>query len=381
MVARVTTTVETELTSAPAARRVARPRVLHIVPALFRAEGGVIGGAERYVFELARHMAAETPTVLLSFGESAERFDDGDLAIRVAGGTRYVRGQRANPFSTEILREVRKADVVHCHQQHIVASSVAAATARLLGKRVFVSDLGGGGWDVSAYVSTDRWFHGHLHISQYSRSVYGHGEKPWAHVIYGGVDTEKFSPDPSVTSDGTVVYVGRILPHKGVDYLVEAVDERTPLEIVGQPYDERFVDDLKRLAEGKRVLFRHGLDDAALVDAYRKALCVVLPSVYETRYGQHSKVPELLGQTLLEGMACGIPAICTDVASMPEVVEDGVTGFVVPPNDPAALGEKLRWLAANPTEAERMGRAARERVLRHFSWPVVVQRCLEIYTA
>ena len=52
-------------------------------------------------------------------------------------------------------------------------------------------------------------------------------------------------------------------------------------------------------------------------------------------------MPELLGQTLIEGMACGTPAICTDVASMPEVVEDGVTGFVVPPNDPAYLGAKL----------------------------------------
>ena len=54
-------------------------------------------------------------------------------------------------------------------------------------------------------------------------------------------------------------------------------------------------------------------------------------------YGHESKVPELLGQTLLEGMACGALAICTAVASMPEVVTDGETGFVVPPNDPAAM--------------------------------------------
>ena len=75
-------------------------------------------------------------------------------------------------------------------------------------------------------------------------------------------------------------------------------------------------------------------------------MCVVLPSVYRTDEGYETLVPELLGQTLLEGMACGTPAICTDVASMPEVVDHGVTGFVVPPNDPAGLGERLSWLRA-----------------------------------
>jgi glycosyltransferase involved in cell wall biosynthesis len=78
-------------------------------------------------------------------------------------------------------------------------------------------------------------------------------------------------------------------------------------------------------------------------------------------------------------MACGTPAVCTDVASMPEVVADGVTGFVVPPNDPGGLREKLRWLRAHPAEAVEMGKAARRRVLERFTWPAVVRRCLETY--
>ena len=88
---------------------------------------------------------------------------------------------------------------------------------------------------------------------------------------------------------------------------------------------------------------------------------------------------ELLGQTLLEGMACGAPAIATDVCSLPEVVEDGVTGFIVPPNDPTALGEKIRWLRLHPAEARRMGEAARQRVLESFTWDRVVQNCFEAY--
>jgi glycosyltransferase involved in cell wall biosynthesis len=357
------------------------PRVLHIVPALFGSDDGVVGGAERYALELARHMAVETPTTLVSFGQRERRETMGQLKIRVIGNPWYVRDQRTNPLALSLVSELRKADVVHCHQQHVLASSLAALVCKLSGRRVFVSDLGGGGWDVSAYVSTDRWYRGHLHVSEYSRKIYGQADKPWAHVILGGVDTEKFSPDETVKRDGTVLFVGRLLPHKGVNDLVNAVASDMPLELVGQAYDARFLQDLKRLAADKQVNFRHDCDDAALVQAYRKALCVVLPSVYKTMYGQETNVPELLGQTLLEGMACGTPAICADVASMPEVVEDGVTGFVVPPNNPAALGQKLRWLRSHPERARAMGHAARLRVLEKFTWHAVVRRCLELYAA
>jgi len=357
------------------------PRVLHVVPALFDADDGIVGGAERYALELARHMARETPTTLVSFGARERREQIEQLRIRIIGQPWYVRDQRTNPFALALLSELRRADVVHCHQQRVLASSLAALACKLSGRRVFVSDLGGGGWDVSAYVSTDRWYHGHLHISEYSRRVYGQTGKPWAHVILGGVDTEKFSPDETVRRDGTVLFVGRLLPHKGLNDLVSAAPPDMPLELIGRVADARFLRDLQTLAGDKQVAFRHDCDDAALVHAYRRALCVVLPSVYKNMYGQETSVPELLGQTLLEGMSCGTPAVCTDVASMPEVVADGVTGFVVPPNDPAALRQKLNWLRAHPDEARAMGQAARERALARFTWRAVVRRCLEIYAA
>src|SRR3989442_7544246 len=353
--------------------------VLHIVPALFSSNNGVLGGAERYALELARYMAEEVPTRLITFGDRDRHETTGQLEIRVIGNARYVRGQRQNPCCSKLFQELARASVVHCHQQHIFTSSVAALACRLLGRRVFVTDLGGGGWDVSAYVSTDRWYHGHLHISEYSRRVFGHAGKPWAHVILGGVDTQKFSPDESVPQDESVVFVGRLLPHKGVNDLVNAIPADMHLKIIGQPHDSRFYQDLRALSADKQVTFHHDFTDSDLVSAYREALCVVLPSVYRTMYGQRSDIPELLGQTLLEGMACGTPAICTNVGSMPEVVEDGVTGFVVLANDPHALGAKLRWLRDHRDWAREMGQAARRRVLERFTWPAVVRRCLEIY--
>jgi glycosyltransferase involved in cell wall biosynthesis len=360
--------------------RDAKPRVLHVVPALFGMKG-VVGGAERYALELARHMAEETPTRLLTFGGEEREETFGKLRVRVAGGAWYVRGQRTNPISAALFAELRWADVVHCHQRSVLASSLSALACRLTKRRVFVTDLGGGGWDLSAYFKNDRWYHGHLHISEYSRRVNGHAAYNSAHVILGGVDAEKFLPDETVKRNGTALFVGRILPHKGVDDLIRALPDGMLLEIIGQAYNEEYARELRRLAEGKRVVMRHDCDDDALVEAYRRASCIVLPSVYRNMYGQETRVPELLGQTLLEGMACGAPAICTDVASMPEVVEDGVTGFVIPPNNPSALGEKLTWLRENTERAAEMGRAARRRVLEKFTWPSVVRRCLEIYNA
>lgn len=357
------------------------PRVLHISPASFGV-GGVYGGAERYSFELARAMARVTPTTLVTFGDQphSSRTSEG-LNVSVLGPAWSVRGQQFNPIHHGIIRAIADADVVHCHQPAILANNVAVMLSRVAGRRVFASDLGGGGWHLGAYFkSYPQWFHGHLHISEYSRSLSGHVNDPTARVIYGGIDTDRFAPDPLIPKEPRVVFVGRLMPHKGVNDLIEALPDGMALEVIGRAYNDRFYADLQTLAQRKRVTFRHDCDDADIVRAYRRATCVVLPSVYKDCYGHESQVPELLGQTALEGMACGTPALVTNVASLPEVVVDGVTGFVVPPNDPVALRAKLEWLRDHATEATRMGSSARQRVLDRFTWPSVVRKCLAAYT-
>ena len=353
-------------------------RVAHLVPAPFDPEEGIIGGAERYSFELARHMAQRVPTELISFGPRDRTTAVGDLRVRILRA-HYVRGQRTNPVSAQLWSALGGATVVHCHQQHVLASSMAAVYTRLRRRRVFVTDLGGGGFDVSGYVSTDRWFHGHLHISEYSRKVAGHERNPRARVILGGVDTAVFSPQPAPPE--SVLFVGRLLPHKGVHDLIDAVPSRVPLRIIGRAMDAEYLDLLRARAAGKCVTFLHDVDDRGLVAEYRRASCVVLPSVYTTPDGRTTLVPELLGQTLLEAMACGRPAICTDVASMPEVVVNGDTGYVVPPGNPAALGAAIGSVIADPDAAAAMGARGRARVLEHFSWSKVVDRCLAAYRA
>jgi glycosyltransferase involved in cell wall biosynthesis len=356
----------------------AKLRVLHLAPALF-GPSGVVGGAERYALELARHMADRVPTRLVTFGARSEQKQERNLAIRVLDNAWHVRGQASNPLSASIIEEILKADVVHCHQRHIMMSTVAAAVARLTGRRVFATELGGGGWDISAYLSTDRWFHGHLHISEYSRKVYGHAGKPWARVILGGVDTNRFVPDPATARSATPLFVGRMLPHKGIADLIAALPDNMALNIVGPRNGTGTIDVLTAQAKGKSVRFWHDIDDEMLVHAYRRALCLVLPSVYRFGNGEETKVPELLGQTMLEAMACGTPVVCTRVASMPEVVAEGQTGFIVEAGDREALADRLQWMAAHPHEAAVMGAEGRRAVLERFQWTQVVQRCLDAY--
>jgi glycosyltransferase involved in cell wall biosynthesis len=193
------------------------------------------------------------------------------------------------------------------------------------------------------------------------------------------VDLERFSPDPAVTRSATAVFVGRLLPHKGIHDLIEGLPDGIPLDVIGRPHDDRYLRDLEQLARDKPVRFRFDVSDSELVAAYRSALCVVLPSVYRDCYGQSTTVPELLGQTLLEGMACGAPGVATRVASLAEIVTDRVNGLLVPPNDPAALGAALTALVRQPEQARAMGRAARGSVEERFTWDAVVNRCLAIY--
>jgi glycosyltransferase involved in cell wall biosynthesis len=155
-----------------------------------------------------------------------------------------------------------------------------------------------------------------------------------------------------------------------------------PLVVAGRPWRHAraFHERLRTLAQGKRVTFAENCSDDDLRRYYQNARCVVLPSVFHSSDGAIHPIPELLGQTLLEGMACGTPAICTDVASMPEVVgPDGVAGYVVSPNDPSSLRAKIQLLWKDRALGDRLGKAARARVLDEFRWDAVVNRCLAAY--
>jgi len=344
-----------------------------------------VGGAERYVRELTRASAQIADVTWASFGDRADSRRDGPLVVEILRrrGLPGVSRLATNPLSFRLAGLVRAADVVHCHQPYTLSTDAALVAARLLRKRAFVTDLGGGHrWALSKALPLMAGADALLLISGYSRRLWleapASARPSRLEVIGGGVDTNRFSPGTAVRSDETL-FVGRLLPHKGVNYLIDAMADGAPLRIVGRPYDPGFFATLRSMAAGRRVAFEHDADDDALVERYRRALVTVLPSVYTPVDGRTTRQPELLGLVVLESMACGTPVIVTDVASLPELVEDGVNGFIVPPNDAAAIGEKIRFLRDHPTAADEMGRRARTAVLDRFTWRAVAARCLDAY--
>jgi glycosyltransferase involved in cell wall biosynthesis len=203
-------------------------------------------------------------------------------------------------------------------------------------------------------------------------------------VIYGGADPARYAPDPAQTRAG-VLFVGRLTPHKGVDQLLQALPAGAFLRIVGSTgHDPRlpereYPELLKALAAGQDVEFAGPVADAELPRLYRAARVLVLPSVEVTCYGRRIAISELLGLAVLEAMASGTPVIASHLGGLPEIVEDGVTGFLVPPGDRSALRDRLGQVLADDGLARTLGEQARARVLERYTWDRVAERCLATY--
>ena len=164
--------------------------------------------------------------------------------------------------------------------------------------------------------------------------------------------------------------MGRILPHKGIHHILEALPDGVGLDIVGQVHDDAYLQQLKRQSYGKDVIFYMNQSDGDVVENYRRSFVTVLPATADSGF-----------TTVLESFACGTPVIATRVGSLPELIRDGVTGFLVPPNDPPAIREKIEILRTNPDLGKAMGFKAREEVLNRFVWDIVVDRCFEAYSS
>ena len=358
-------------------------RILHIVPTYFDVSS-IIGGAERYTWELAKAMARSADVTLLTFGPRAftsQRDDVRMVCLKHWGGVQH--SLMPDPVRWSFFRAIRAADVVHCHQVDVMSTNVAVLAASAMGRPVFVTDLGGGYARMpSRRFPLMRRATAYLLISEYSRQLWlqrPEWRRPSAlEVIYGGVDTDHFSPggtkDPSM-----VVFVGRLVAHKGVDHLIDAIGPGQRLHVIGRPYDQAYLAHLRDRAVGKHVVFEHDVSDSELVDRYRRAAVSVLPSVATDYRGAVTEHAELFGLAAAEAMACGTATVVTDVASLPEVVADRDTGFVVSPDHPEELGRRLRQLCEDPALAATMGAAARQRVLDRFTWTATADRCFAAY--
>lgn len=356
-------------------------RVIHVAPTPFGVDG-LFGGGERYPLELARALAAHVDCRLLTFGvRPAAILDPSGLRIRMLRAVYYHHGHPVHPLAPGLPFSL-DADVIHTHHLKSLPGKMAALTAQATGARLAVTDHGmqGGDWGGLLQHLFDRF----LPVSAYSARQMG-APPGRTRVIYGGADPQRFFPDPLEDRSG-VLFVGRITPHKGVERLIEALPEGADLIVAGsEGHDKKAPESgyptlLRRLASGRDVQFTGPISDEQLSVMYRRARVLVLPSVERTVYGREIAVSELLGLVVLEAMMSGTPVICSAVGGLPEIVEDGVTGFLVVPGNVECLRERIEQILYVPGLARRMGNAAREAALERFTWDGCARRCLDAYS-
>ena len=169
---------------------------------------------------------------------------------------------------------------------------------------------------------------------------------------------------------GPVVFAGRLSPEKGVDTLIEAAGILgSPVEIAGDgPERERLTALAARRAPGL-VRFHGRLDKAEVLALFRAASVVAVPS----RWFENQPM------TVLEAFACGVPVVASDLGGLSELIDPGVDGDLVPPNDAEALAAALERLTTRPAAALALGQAARAKAEHDFSCSRHLQRLSEIY--
>lgn len=349
------------------------PLVVHVSPTYFAPES-VIGGGERYAEELARAMSARLQVKFVAYGRRALRETVAPNLERV-----ILKSWSRNPMlpvSAKLFDELRGADVIHCHQLNVLSTFLAAWWGARHGSKVFVSDLGGGGWTPGYQIDVSRWLAAYLPISQYAARNLATRGRPHT-VIYGGVDLSQYRCRESWGHDGSVVFLGRVLPHKGIHFLIEGAPPDVQVHVIGTVGDPEYREKLAQLACSKRVFFHSGLSDCQVRSYLRRAMVLVHPTPVDA--GGSAGANELFGLALVEAMACGCPVIASNAASLPEIVRHEREGLLVRPNEPTAIRAAIERVGADLSYWRRLAEAARLRVEREFSWDRVVDRCIEAY--
>jgi glycosyltransferase involved in cell wall biosynthesis len=343
-------------------------KVAIVLPTFFKDELDFVGGGDRYAYRVAQALRAHCDVTLVTFGHKHLETDAHGLRHVVA---RSTGSDPENPVPALgfFLRE--KFQLLHVFQMRSVATSVLAVLAKLRRTPIAVTDLGGGGRSLMFRLELYRLIDRFILISDFSRRILPQSTWPRAAVVKGGIDPARFVFDPGPRRR-QVVLVSRIMPHKGQNYLIAAAGSDIPVVIAGRVKDQRYYEYLKDIARDKPVTILTDASDDEVQELYRTSAVTVAASVYRDVWGQEWPQSELLGLTMLESMAVGTPVVCTDVGAMPEYVVDGVTGFVVPPNDKDQLRARLEQLIEDPKLGSEMGRAGNAHI-QQYSWDRVAQ--------
>lgn len=376
----------------------------------------VYGGAGVHAAELVRALRRDIDVRVRCFG--APRDEAGTTAYPTPAAFEGTNAALATMgVDLLIAGDTAGADVVHSHtwyanfagftakRLHGVPHVVTAHSLEPL--RPWKAEQLGGGYRLSSWVEQTAFEDADAVIAVSAgmrRDIlrsYPQIDPERVEVVYNGIDLADWAPndDPdTVRALGvdpdrpSIVFVGRITRQKGLPYLLRAARLLPPeVQLVlcaGAPDTDEImaevsglVDVLRTERDGVVWIDRH-LPRGELTALLTAATAFVCPSIYEP-----------LGIVNLEAMACGAPVVGTATGGIPEVVDDGVTGVLVPidqaddgtgtPLDPDRyvrdLADALIAVVSDPERASAMGHAGRRRAETHFAWDAIAARTIEVY--
>jgi starch synthase len=385
----------------------------------------VYGGAGVHVEYLARELARLVDVTVHAWGSPAGDGGDGRGPRAVgyrawdalAGEAPELSALRAVSIDLAMAAGSADADVVHSHTWYanlgghvgkLVHGVPHVATVHSLEPlRPWKAEQLGGGYALSSFCERTALEAADavVAVSEGMRrdilDCYPAIDPARVEVVYNGVDADEYRPDRATDvlerhgvdpARPSVVFVGRITRQKGVPHLLRAalqVDPAAQLVLcAGQPDTPEIAAEVTGLMEqvraqrGNVVWLQEMLPKREVIQLLSHATLFVCPSVYEP-----------LGIVNLEAMACEAAVVASAVGGIVEVVEEGVTGLLVPfeavadgsaePADPegfaADLAARINDLLGDAERAAAMGEAGRRRVMERFSWPAIARQTVAVY--
>lgn len=207
--------------------------------------------------------------------------------------------------------------------------------------------------------------------------IQNYGVKPERiNVVHNGVDLKLVG---SITIDkkikNSIVFVGRLAPHKHVDDLINVLKllkndfEDIHLKIIGNGVEkDNLINIVNDLNLSNKIDFLSDLKYSDVIREIKSSNILVLPS---TREG--------FGMVLAEANACSLPVVAYKSGGVTEVIDDGKNGFLVEPRNINELSERIRFLLENKEIAREMGDNGRKKVINYFDWDKIVENIIEIY--
>jgi starch synthase len=371
----------------------------------------VYGGAGIHVEYLARELRRLAEVSVHCWG--APRDEPGVTAHQpwsaLAEPKPEAAALEAMSINLAMAGAVKEADLVHSHTWYANLGGHLAklmwsiphvmTTHSLEPLRPWKAEQLGGGYNLSSFCEQTaiEGADAVIAVSKGMRedvlSCYPSLDPGRVHVIHNGIDPEVYRPrsspeglvalgvDPEVPF---ALFAGRLTRQKGLQLLLAAahrIDPRYQLVIVASsPDTPEIAAEVAALAEqvrahrGNLVWIGRFIPLEDLIHLYSSAAVFVCPSIYEP-----------FGLVNLEAMACETAVVASSVGGIPEIVVEGETGYLVEYDAQdleafeVVLAERVGELLSNAELADRMGKAGRQRVLRHFGWPAIAARTLELY--